>query len=686
MSDADRLLFRVPYEHRPPTLGEVLARAWPESDEEEREAALTEGNVRVDERPVHDLAIEPGADAVVLAEVTPEDGDYGMPETRALARGDDWIVADKPVGMPGTPRPDDPMDPTAFLADSLGLDRSTFTPAWPMPTTAGGPWLFGLTDSAADRLRTLWTDGELMTTWVALAPRPKIAQGTLYTVDGLRIRYSATTMRNGLCEMQLTPEWTEDSPPDDLGLADALLEALADEGIPALGDRRRGGYMVPGGLRLRLAALFKADSDLQHSWSPPDDWWPADPVLPPDRETDVSEEVPESIADLDLPTLTITTDALDRLLGPASPWVRTEEVAGRIAIEPGTLVRLQGTNDVFGPIALTDSRPDVAARIWSDDPLDAVYPGETVDIRLDEALARRAPFMREVADNDLFRLVHGEADGLPGLTVDRIGPVLRAELRGATAFPFKERVYDLLVEFDEQAMVLELERAHDRQTVDARVARSGARYVGRDRDVIVREHGVRFLCNPWEPDLPVDPAHRPTRRRLLEEADSGDRWLILADPATASPVTLATCGIAGVVFPSDGDSTTGVPESVVLNGYDTDALMARRPPDAFDALETDPGTYDGLVCDLAFCADHARRDRDEVLAACLSALAPSGFGIVFAPPTSLETPLPELVERAAESAEVPITEPAGYRPPEDYPSKEHFPEGTPFVAVAVRVG
>ncbi|MFB6351369.1 MAG: hypothetical protein ABEN55_17730, partial [Bradymonadaceae bacterium] len=195
MSNADRLVFRVPYEHRPPTLGEVLARAWPESSEDDREAALTAGDIRVDERPVHDLAVEPGADAVVVLERSPEVGDYGMPDTQALARGDDWIVADKPVGMPGTPHPDDPMDPTAFLADRLGLDRSTFTPAWPMPTTAGGPWLFGLSLDAADRLRAAWADGDLMTTWVAIAPRPKIAQGTLYTTEGLRIRYSATTMR-----------------------------------------------------------------------------------------------------------------------------------------------------------------------------------------------------------------------------------------------------------------------------------------------------------------------------------------------------------------------------------------------------------------------------------------------------------------------------------------------------------
>ncbi len=685
---SDHLLFRVPFEHRPPDLGELLARAWPESNRQRREEALTAGQVQVDQRPVHALDVEPGADARVLVQVSPEHGEYGMPETAALARGGEWVVVDKPAGMPGTPRSDDPMDPTAFLADSLGLDRSTFTPVWPMPTTAGGPWLFGLTSRAAEELRERWAGSDLMTTWVAITPRPAIAQGTLYTPDDHRIQYSATAMRNGLCEMQLTPEWSGEIPPDQVDIAAVVLEALAEEGTPVVGDRRRGGYLSPGGLRLRLAALFDSETDLQHSWQPPDDWWPADPVVPPGAEPEPDEDLPESIADLNLPTFPITAETLDRLVvKSAHPWIRRNEVAGRPSIEPGTLVRLQGTNDVYGPIALTDGRPDVAARVWSRDPLDAVYRDEAVEIRLDEALARRTAYFREAADLDLFRLVHGEADGLPGLIVDRVGPVLRAVLDGACAFPFKERVYDLLVGFDDQAMILELERPLEptsEASLTAREARAGARYIGRDRDVIVREHGVRFLCNPWQTSLPVAPVHRPTRRRLLEAAEPGDRWLVLASPDSASPVTLATRGIERVWFPADPDTSTALDESIVLNGYDTDALEPVRLPRALDRLDDEAERFEGIVCNPQLLREFDRRSSVEIIASCLEHLEAGGHGLFFAPPNSLSDNLASLVEQAVDSTGIDLQTSSSYGPPDDFPTLENFPEGTAYTGLGVR--
>ena len=52
------------------------------------------------------------------------------------------------------------------------------------------------------------------------------------------------------------------------------------------------------------------------------------------------------------------------------------------------------------------------------------------------ALARRAPLLDAGAGTDAVRLVHGEADGLPGLAVDRLGPAAahaRRRPRGAAA-------------------------------------------------------------------------------------------------------------------------------------------------------------------------------------------------------------------------------------------------------------
>ena len=140
MSDEQHTLrFRVPFEHSPPTVGELLARAWPEANAEQREQALAEEMVRINEVIVGDPAAEPGAGAQVTAEVSLEGVRYGMPDASELARGEDWVVVDKPVGMPGRPVADDPMHPILFLADELGLDREIFTPVWSTPPTGGRP-------------------------------------------------------------------------------------------------------------------------------------------------------------------------------------------------------------------------------------------------------------------------------------------------------------------------------------------------------------------------------------------------------------------------------------------------------------------------------------------------------------------------------------------------------------------
>ena len=689
MGETESLIFRVPFEHRPVTVGELLRRGWPEASEEEREEALDAGRVKLEERPVYDAESEPNPAAVIRVETSLEGVEYGMPDAEELARGADWIVVDKPVGMPGTADPDDPMHPIFFLADSLGLDRSTFTPAWRMPTMAGGPWLFGTTPEAAERLRRLWREGELMTTWVAISPRPELAQGTIYTPDAYRIQYSATTMREGLCEMQLTPAWDGDDPPDEVDLSEVILTALAEEGTPVLGDRRRGGFLTSGGLRLRLAALFHADSDLQQSWPPPDDWWPADPVIEPEPEgAEELQETPESVAELDLPDLVVTASTLERLRKEHHPWVTTGDVAGRHGqVQPGKMIRIKGANNVYGPLAIAEDFGDIVARIWSWDPLDAIYREETVDIRVDEALARRADLLRGVSELDLFRLIHGEADGLPGIYVDRVGPVLRAELRGAAALPYRHLVYDLLVEFDPKAMILEVERPEVEAPTAAdttRIAREGASYIRAGRDVVVREGGTRFRCDPWAGRLPVDPAHRTTRQRLAEEAEPGSHWLVAASPTTAAPVVLAVHGAAEVLHIGEETPAARMQESVVLNGYDSDALKRLRTEPALDRIAEDEKAFDGIVIDLALADDHHELDESSLAEATLQALGPGGTAFVVGRPLQFGEPLESLVRKASDAASVDLADVSVFGPPSDFPHLDGFPEGDPFVGVCVR--
>ncbi len=119
----------------------------------------------------------------------------------------------------------------------------------------------------------------------------------------------------------------------------------------------------------------------------------------------------------------------DRRVKAGAPWAFSNEVAmsaAARALPPGSVVRLEGDDGWrhgawhFNPHSL------IAARRLDADPAAAVDAG-WFRARLASCLALRdrlfpAPF---------YRLVHAEADGLPGLVVDRYGDALAVQANTA---------------------------------------------------------------------------------------------------------------------------------------------------------------------------------------------------------------------------------------------------------------
>lgn len=135
------------------------------------------------------------------------------------------------------------------------------------------------------------------------------------------------------------------------------------------------------------------------------------------------------------------------------PWVFKGEVADVGGVEPGGVVTVVDAAGRFVGRGLYNPRPTLCCRIltWIDEPID----GRFLARRVDQALALRA---REVhrsggASARAGRLVWSEADGLPGLVVDRYGPALAAQcftlgmarLRHDVVRALRERLGDLPV-------------------------------------------------------------------------------------------------------------------------------------------------------------------------------------------------------------------------------------------------
>ena len=131
----------------------------------------------------------------------------------------------------------------------------------------------------------------------------------------------------------------------------------------------------------------------------------------------------------------------ERSLQRRHPWVFEGSIAKGKA-DPGETVRVEAHDGRFLAWGAYSPSSAIRVRAWSFDEaerIDAAFFAR----RVQRAVALRA---RLAVDSDAVRLVHGEADGLPGLIVDRYGDTLSAQFLSAGTERWRETIADLLLE------------------------------------------------------------------------------------------------------------------------------------------------------------------------------------------------------------------------------------------------
>jgi 23S rRNA (cytosine1962-C5)-methyltransferase len=119
----------------------------------------------------------------------------------------------------------------------------------------------------------------------------------------------------------------------------------------------------------------------------------------------------------------------DRRLKAGHPWAFSNEIAMTAearALPPGSVVRLAGDDGVRHGLFHFNPHSLIAARLLDRDSAAAVDAAWYAR-RLREALELR----QRLGLRDACRLVHAEADGLPGLVVDRYGDALAVQANTA---------------------------------------------------------------------------------------------------------------------------------------------------------------------------------------------------------------------------------------------------------------
>jgi 23S rRNA (cytosine1962-C5)-methyltransferase len=148
-------------------------------------------------------------------------------------------------------------------------------------------------------------------------------------------------------------------------------------------------------------------------------------------------------------TACVTKKGVDRWKN-GHPWIYAADVESvGPDVQGGDVVRVEDTRGWFMGQALYSKASKISLRwlAWDDQPIDA----NLFDKRLEAAIALRR---REYPDDTCYRVVHGEADQIPGLVVDRFGDYLSVQFLHAGTERRKELFVELLTKhFKPKAIV-----------------------------------------------------------------------------------------------------------------------------------------------------------------------------------------------------------------------------------------
>ena len=372
----------------------------------------------------------------------------------------------------------------------------------------------------------------------------------------------------------------------------------------------------------------------------------------------------------------------DRSLLRRHPWVFEGSIAKGKA-DAGETVRVEAADGRFLCWASFSPESLIRVRAWSFDEqerIDAAF----FERRIAAAIALRA---RMPIDSDAVRLIHGEADGLPGLIVDRYGDTLSAQFLSAGTERWKQTIADQLL------AQTGLTRLYGRSDANVRTLEGLAPVTGWLRgegptEIVISE-------NTWKLSLDVAEGHktgyyldqRDNRRKFAEAVRQyGCQSVLNCFSYTGGFSVAALAGGASEVISVDssGPALERATAHVALNGFDParhTALDADvnhtlrdllRQGRRFDAIVLDPPKF----APTAAHAERAARAYKDINRLGLMLLNPGGLLFTFSCSGGVG---PELFHKIVAGAGIDagadglILDRVGATP--DHPQTIYFPEG-----------
>jgi 23S rRNA (cytosine1962-C5)-methyltransferase len=376
------------------------------------------------------------------------------------------------------------------------------------------------------------------------------------------------------------------------------------------------------------------------------------------------------------------------------PWVFDSAIA-KGGGDPGETVRVESQTGQFLGWASFSPTSKIRARIWS------FQSEERIDSAFFERQVAAAVAMRarlQVPSNGV-RLIHGEADGLPGLIVDRYDDTLVAQFLSAGTERFKADIVKALVLHTDAKRVFERSDSGVRG-LEGLSAVTGwlhrAEGASDDTAIFIQEHD-------WSLQLDIAEGHKTGF--YLDQRDSRLKFAEYARRLNLRQVLNCYCYTGGfsvaalsgmrqsgalgsgaevISVDSSGPAIAKAQANVQRNGFSTDnaSFMDADVNATLRSLHKEGRQFDGIVLDppkfapSAAHADRAARAYKDINRWAFKLLAPGG--VLFTYSCSGGIP-PELFHKIVASAgtdsgiDAYILERVQAAP--DHPMTVNFPEG-----------
>ncbi len=174
-------------------------------------------------------------------------------------------------------------------------------------------------------------------------------------------------------------------------------------------------------------------------------------------------------------------------------WVYRSELVTPCTAEPGALVAVHEHRGPFLGTAFYSSASQIALRLVSPQAIAEREFGGLLRERVASAAQLRR---RVVRDSDACRVIFSEADGLPGLIVDRYGDVLAMQVltQGMDRSEVREEVLAALEEHWNPAGIVERVDERIRELEQLPLRASGL-LRGNKTATVFSLHGLRFHCD-----------------------------------------------------------------------------------------------------------------------------------------------------------------------------------------------